>query len=168
MTSLILKKFNKFIFYPDLSNKFLLTSYYSIVPPNKFQVYLKYIFNDRSIYNSIALKALLMLSSIFPKRCLGNSRIILVKFAKNRCISSVYHKITLSDLIPLISYTITKPINTNITLNGFIKESKHFIFPGFIKRLKFPSWDRFVSLSFHQISNKYLYFFLFYKTAYID
>lgn len=168
MTPIIFNKFNKFIFYPDLSNKFLLSSYYSIVSPKKFNVYLKYIFNDHSIYNPIAIKALLMLSSIYPERCLTNSRLILVKFAKNRCISSVFFKLNFNVFIPFFSLYTKKPVKSNIVLRGFVKESKYFIFPGFIKYLRFPFWNHSVALSYKQTTKKHLYFLLFYKTAYLD
>jgi len=168
MTSVIFKKFNKFIFYPDLSNKFLLSSYYSIVKPNNFSVYLRYVFRDHSVANTIGLKAHLMLSSIYPKTCQSSSRLILIKYAKNHCISTIFFKLTLQELAPILMFLIKKPIKTNITLNGFIKESKYFTFPGFVKYLRFPSWRNSVSLSYKQDVKKHLYFLLFYKTAYID
>jgi hypothetical protein len=168
MTRFIFNKFNKFVFYPDLSNKFLLQSYYSIISPKKFDVYLKYIFKDHILYNSTAIKALLMLNSISATRCQLSSRLILVKYAKNRCISSIYQKINLNTFIPLFNICIKKPTNMYITLNGFCKEATYFVFPGFIKRLRFPSWEHSLLLSFKQLQTKNLYFLLFYKTAYLD
>jgi hypothetical protein len=168
MTPFIFNKFNKFVFYPDLSNKFLLQSYYSILSPKNFDVYLKYVFKDHTLYNSTAIKALLMLNSITTARCQLSSRLILVKYAKNRCISSIYQKMNLNTLVPLFNVFIKKPTNMHITLTGFRKEATHFVFPGFIKRLRFPSWERSVLLSFKQPKTKNLYFLLFYKTAYLD
>jgi len=77
-------------------------------------------------------------------------------------------KLTFEDIIPAISLSLKKPTSTNIVLNGSIKESNYFTFPGFIKRLRFPSWERSVTLSYNQTSNKHHYFLLFYKTAYLD
>jgi len=161
-------KFNKFTFYPDLSNKFLFTSASSIISPKSFDIYLKYTFNDRLIYNAYALKALLMLTSIYPTRCHATSRMILVKFAKNRCISSVFLKFSLEELAPVFSLLMKRPTNLTVARNGFLKESKYFTFPGFVKLLKFPFWEHNVSLSLKQSSKNNLYFLLFYKTAYLD
>jgi len=168
MTPITFTKFNKFIFYPDLSNKFLLSSSYTIQKPNKFAVYLRYVFQDPSRYNNIGLKALMMLSSIYPKTCQGTSRMIFIKYAKSQCISTCFYRLTLEDLIPVLAYTTKKPVKTNTALNGFIKEAKHFVFPGFIKYLRFPSWNRSVALSLKQDTKTHLYFLLFYKTAYLD
>lgn len=162
------QKFNKFVFYPDLSNKFLPTSYYSIISPKHFNIYLKYIFSSRTIYSTTALKALLMLSSIYPKRCQASSRMILIKFAKNQSVSSVFFKFNLEEIALLLSLKKKKPIKPSIITDGYIKQAPYFVFPGFIKRLRFPFWERYLNMSFKQDSKKHLYFFLFYKTAYID
>jgi hypothetical protein len=161
-------KFNKYEFFPDLSNKFLFTSTSSIISPKSYDIYLKYTFNDRLIYNAYALKALLMLTSIYPTRCHATSRMILVKFAKNRCISSIFIKFSLQELAPLFSFIMKRPTNLNVAINGSLNESKYFTFPGFVKLLKFPSWEHKVSLSLKQPSINNLYFLLFYKTAYLD
>jgi hypothetical protein len=168
MTHSTFQKFNKFVFYPDLSNKFLPISYYSVMAPKHFNVYLKYIFSSRTVYSSTALKALLMLSSIYPRRCQATSRLILIKFAKNQSVSSVFFKFNLNEIAQTLSLAKKKPIKPSIVTQGFIRQSPYFVFPGFIKRLRFPFWERYINMSFKQDSTKNLYFFLFYKTAFID
>lgn len=144
----ISRKFNQFILNPDLANKFLHSSIQNIIPANRFTVYLKYIFSVPQSYNYIAIKAFLMVSSIYPKRCQGISRLIILKYTKTRRHSIVFLTISLQDFITFAPLLFKNPININTAINGHIKEAKHFVFPGFIKHLRLPSWERSVNISF--------------------
>jgi hypothetical protein len=168
MNALVTKKFDKFIYYPDLANKFLFTSISDIILSRKFNIYLKYIFSQQRNYNYIALKALMMLTSVFPKRCLMSSRLIVLKYTKSRSHSCIYLTLTLDEFIPTINLFMIHPIKPITELNGHIKESKHFIFPGFIKHLRLPRWEHGVNISFDHNTSRSSYPLFFHKTAYID
>jgi hypothetical protein len=168
MINSINRKYNNYIYYPDLSNKFLISSFDNIISPEKFNVYLKYIFSQRRNYGYVALKALMMLTSIFPKRCLISSQLIILKYSKIRCHSIIYLKLNLTDYVSTMQYFIKKPTFSNIVINGHVKESKYFVFPGFVKHLRLPRWERFVNVSYNQVSKECLYPFFFYKTSFID
>lgn len=168
MNSPIITKHNRFIFYPDLSNKFILTSLNDIISPNLYNINLKYIFSGQVQYSFIALKALLMLSSCFPKRCLMGSKMIILKYTKNRLHSFIFIPLSLMEYIHTLKYFIKSPSQITSCIKGHLKESKHFIFPGFIKPLKLPHWDYTVTISYHQSAPLYLYYLFFCKTAYLD
>jgi hypothetical protein len=168
MTPYIFNKFNKFVVYPDLYNKFLLLSINNFPLPKEFMLYLRYIFSNRVTYNYIGLKALVMLMSIYPKRSLLISRIISLRFTRTRCFSSVFVPLTLAEASSFISFTSKKPMAIDTFLNNYIRESTYFVFPGYNKPLRFPSWVRTVNISFNQSSQRNLYTFLFYKTMYFD
>jgi hypothetical protein len=168
MTITNFNKFHKYVFLPDLSNKFLVTSVNSLVKPDSFKIYLKYILSSQRQYNYAAIKALLMLETIYPKRCLMRSKLIIIQYTKTRCHSFIYLELTGREAFGLLTYTSSMPTKLTTTVNAFIKEAKHFVFPTFIKVLQFPSWTRHVNISFQAIAPQYLYTFLFYKTALID
>nr|ADZ99042.1 hypothetical mitochondrial protein 23 [Physarum polycephalum] len=168
MKSLVFSKFNKFIYYPDLANKFILSSFQDIQTTPKYYIYLKYIFSQRRNYNYIAVKALMMLTSVFPKRCLMNTKLIILKYTPTRCHSVIYLRLNFYDFIPTINYFSYRPSEPSTVMHGHLKESKHFIFPGFIKHLKLPHWERLVTISFNQSSINNLYPLFFHKTAYLD
>jgi len=168
MPALVFSKFNKYIYYPDLSNKFLLPALNSFKLPKTYNVYLKYVFSQRSNYSYFALKALMMLSSIFPQRCLMDSHIIVLKYTPARCHSTIYLKVSFDNFVHFINYFNKSPSNPSSVIHGQLKEAKHFIFPGFIKHLRLPHWERLVTISFNQSTDKSLYPLLFHKTAYLD
>lgn len=162
------RKYNNFIVYPDLGHKFLLSSVRNVISPNIFTIYLKYIFSTHKTYTYIALKGLLMLSSIYPRRCQYSSRTIRLRYTKTRIHYLIFLPITLQILISFFHYHLTHPVSITTAMNSFIREAKHFVFPGFIKHLRLPSWEYTVNLSFKHIKITYLYTFFFYKIAYID
>jgi len=56
-------------------------------------------------------------------------------------------------------------MNTNI--HSHIKQSKYFVFPGFIKHLRLPRWEYNVIISYKQVKNENLYPLFFHKTSLI-
>jgi hypothetical protein len=158
-------KFFNYIYLPDLANKFLVTNPYSLKPKNS-TVYFKYVFTNYTTYSPTAIKALMILESIYPLRSMSNSKIITLKFTKPRCHSTVYLPVNLNTLTQFLPYYIKKPCNINSILTSYQKSSKYFIFPGFISHLLFPSWERTVLLSFNIPKDKALT--LFHKSAFFD
>jgi len=161
-------KFNNFIYYPDLLNKFLFTSAKGLNKSLNSEIYLKYILSAQGNYSYLPLKALMMLTSIAPVRCLMNTNIIILKFSKNRTLSYIYLKLTLKQFIPIANQIMISPTRTDTVIFGHINEAKHFIFPGFIKHLRLPKWTYFVNISYNQDFKANLYPVLFHKTAYLD
>lgn len=101
MQALILQKFNKYIYFPDLANKFLYEAYSNVLLSKNFYIYLKYVFSHQKPYNYIAIKGLMMLSSVFPKRCQMTSKLIIVKYTKMRCHSEIYIRLQLNEFVKL-------------------------------------------------------------------
>lgn len=97
-----------------------------------------------------------------------SSRLIILQFTKTRVHSYIYIKMSLQEFVPTISYYILSPTTLDTTINGLSKEAKHFMFPGLIKHLKLPHWERFVTISYNHKLNKHLYTLFFHKTAYLD
>lgn len=164
---MILQKFNKFIYYPDLSNKFLHESYNNVLLSKNFYIYLKYVFSQRKPYNYIAIKGLLMLSSVFPKRCLMTSKLIIVKYTKTRCHSEIHMKLLFHEFVQTMQFNSINPIPMNTNIHSHIKQSKYFVFPGFIKHLRLPRWEYNVIISYKQVKNENLYPLFFHKTSLI-
>jgi hypothetical protein len=144
-----------------------MTTTYELVPFKNFEVIFKAIFTNQHSYYSIALKALLIMESIYPRRCLISSRVIVLRFTKTRCHSTVWLKLNYNEVIPFLSYYIKRPIKQYSALHSSLKQAKYFIFPGNIRKLSIPSWERYVSLSFIT-TGKHLYQLLFYKAAFFD
>ena len=71
----------------------------------------------------------------------------------------------MDEFIKTIQYNIIKPIPTSIIYNGFINEKKYFIFPGYIKSLRFPTWRKMLNICVHRNAS---YLFYFQKAAFID
>lgn len=163
----MISQFNHFIFYPDLANKFLLASVRNIIPSKRFNIQFVSVFTNLHTYAPLAIKILLIMESIFTKRCLSNSRIIRLRFGKARCHSTISLILTLEEVIPLLQLYIRKPMTIKATINTYLREAKYFSFPGYINQLKFPSWNRYVCLSLNQ-HNTNLYTFLLYKAAFFD
>jgi hypothetical protein len=90
-------KFKHFILYPDLANKFLFMSHMVIIPPENFHVHLTYTFSPQRAHNYLALKALMMLSSVCPKKCQTSSRLIIIKYTKTRVHSHIYVPLNLME-----------------------------------------------------------------------
>jgi len=167
MQSFIFKKFNKYLIYPDLANKFLHASLEHLRKETEsFKIYLKYIFTNNEPFSYFGLKAIMMMSSVYPKRCWYTSRMIIVKFSKARCHSIVYMTLVFNEYAELMSYYSRSPTTINMILNSHLKESKYFTFPGFIKHLKLPSWDRKVNMVIEARSSQAT--FLFRKIIFID
>lgn len=166
MRSASFRKFNQYIFFPDLANKFLFVSMKSIPSVEPSKIYLMYIFRQKSVHNYIALKSLIMLNSLHSKICLTSSRIIIVKYAKTQSHSVVYIPLTFTEFINTMLLYSKRPVPITTALKSFINESKHFVFPGFVKYLRLPSWRRNVNISLQ--SNKKNYWLFFFKTAFID
>jgi hypothetical protein len=61
-----------------------------------------------------------------------------------------------------------KPSNIVTASNSYLRQSKYFSFPGFIKQLKFPSWERYVNIVLNQQRKNNLYLMYFYKAAFLD
>jgi hypothetical protein len=161
------KKFNEFIINPDIANKFLISNIKKFPNFQKEAIYLMYIFRQKSPYNFIAIKSLLMLNSVFSKMCQTNTKVIILKFSKAQSHSIVFIKITFNELINIMSFFNKKPANIRKTMTSYLSENKHFLFPGFIKHLKIPSWKQNIKLSF-QGENEKNYWLFFYKTIYFD
>lgn len=96
------------------------------------------------------------------------SRLIILKYTKTRCHSIVYLKLSLNEFASTFLYALMKPISPSIVFHGHVREAKYFVFPGFIKHLKLPSWKRHVNLCMNQSSTAHPYLFFFHKTAYLD
>jgi len=92
-------KYNHFIFYPDLANKFLLASVSNIIPSKRFPTQFVTVFTNLHTYAPLAIKILLTMESIFTQRCLSSSRIITLRFGKARCHSTISLILTLQELI---------------------------------------------------------------------
>jgi hypothetical protein len=161
-------KFFNYIYLPDLANKFLVTNPYSLKLKHP-TVYFKYIFTNYTAYSSTALKALMILESVYPIRSMSNSKIITLKYTKPRCHSTVYLPVDFMSFTKFFPYYIKKPCSIQSALISYQKSSKYFVFPGFTSHLLFPSWERPVLLSFNLLKdskNKALT--LFHKSAFFD
>jgi hypothetical protein len=166
MTNYQFSKFKSFIVHPDLGNKFLLPVQRNIIPLKSFNIYFKYIFSNKQTFGSLGIKVLLMMESIYPKRPNTARNFIALKFGRTRVHSLIYLKLNLDDIIYILSYYIKKPISISTTMNSYLKQT-YFSFPGFINKLKFPSWERNVILTFKHIKQDQ-YIFFFYKTLFLD
>jgi hypothetical protein len=74
-------KFNQYLLYPDLANKFLyhqLQTIPKVLPP----IYLMYIFRQKTAYSFIAIKSLLMLQSLHVTLPTTTTNVIILKFSK--------------------------------------------------------------------------------------
>jgi hypothetical protein len=168
MNNITSEKYNKFIYYPDLANKFLCSSMNNIQSPNKHYIYLSYIFSQRRNYNYIALKALMMLSSIFPKRCRMSSKLIVLQFSRLRCHSIIFFKLNLQEAAATLNLYIKNPVDISNAFTGYVNQARYFIFPGFIKHLRLPHWDRPLNISFNQHNILSSYPLFFHKTSFLD
>jgi len=160
-----LSKFNKFIYFPDLANKFLFSNYHSI--SMKESIYLRYIFTNKQAFNGIPIKAILMIESIYPQRAKTKTRLIFLKFAKTRCHSFIYVKFTVKELYGFLPLFTIKPVSTRV-LKSYLSSSKYFIFPGFVSHLQFPSWNRSVQLSTVLNLSNFKYAYFFHKISYLE
>jgi hypothetical protein len=161
-------KFNQFILNPDMANKFLVTSKVNIPDVSKEKkIYFLYIFRQKTPYSFIAIKALLMISSLHTKSSKTMTKIIVLKLAKKQSHSHVYLEITWYDLIRILPLFYKKPASIHTAMRSYINEQKHFIFPGFIKHLKITSWKHKLNLSYQGPHEKN-YWLFFYKTAFFD
>jgi len=168
MIKLTFSKFKKYIVYPDLSNKNLLAVSKHITPLTSYNIYFKYIFTSFSTYGPLAMKALLMLESIYPKRAESSRKLVTLRTGARRAHSSIYLKLNLEEFYSIYIYCPKKPVDLSIALNMYLQEAKYFIFPGFISLLRFPTWERNVYLTLKQPEKNNHYMFLFYKAAFID
>jgi hypothetical protein len=168
MTPVNFSKFKKFIYFPDFANKFLLSDQNNILPLKNYNIYFKYIFTNQDTYNPLAIKKFLMMESIYPKRCSSSSNIIKLKFTKNRCHSIIFMKLNLDEFVPFYSFYVKRPVNITTATNSLLKQTKYFIFPGFISQLWFPSWERNVVLDLKAAYKTNSYSFLMHKTAFFD
>lgn len=171
MTPVNFNKFNSYICNPDVSYKFLLPKLNHVPSINQFKFYLKYVFTNAHVYNPLTIKAHLMMLSILPIRCESTSRIIKVRYGKNRCHSEIFIKVNMNQLYTILCHQFKKPIPQGIANKGLLKEASFFTFPGFTKILKFTSWQRNINLIFDvktSTRENNAYFMLFYKTAFFD
>jgi hypothetical protein len=146
----------------------MLNSVSDICIAKKENVYLKYIFSQRNSYSFTALKALMMMSSVFPRRCRMKSTVIALQYTKTRCHSDIFFCLRMIDFIPTLQYHIKAPANLPNAFTGLIKESKHFIFPGFIKHLRLPRWNYSVNISYNPKNNLSSYPLFFTKASFLD
>jgi len=168
MTPIIFSKFKNFVYFPDYANKFLLSEQNRISSLKNYNVYFKYIFTNYDTFSPLVLKFFLAIESISPKRCLSYSRIIKLKFTKNRCHSTIYMKLNLDEFIPIYAYYVKRPVSILTVLNSHLKQAKYFAFPGFISHLQFPSWERNITLALYQGNKTNIYTFLMHKAAFFD
>jgi len=168
MDYLVSAKSYNYIFYPDLSNKFMMSSLIQVQQSQKAKLHHHYIFSQQSQYSFTALKALMMLSSVFPRRCLMKTMRFACKDTKVRYNSLVSMVFQQKELIETMKFQNIKPGLSPTAIDGFVKEAKHFAFPGFIKHLRLPYWDRYVNISYNQEDNQSIYLLLFAKTSFLD
>jgi hypothetical protein len=164
MRAAALRKFKQFILYPDLATKFLVASQKNIIAPDCYIVYLMYTFSQRRAYSYLAIKALLMLGSVYPKNCQTSSRIIVLRYTRTRTHSTVYMPLTLFEMASSMSFSFKRPLSIESATKACIGASNFFVFPGFVRQLQFPSWKLGSSLFFNGSS----YWSLFYKSCFID
>jgi len=162
-----LSKFNRYIWYPDFANKFLIQHPYVIASQNNYHVYLRYVFTNFNSFSPIAMKAIIILESIYPQRVMSESSLIILKFGKARCHSSVFLRLTWDQFCTFFMFFNKRPPKLNTIFTSYLKQTKYFVFPGFISLLRFPSWDRLLLLSYHCNSNQKSSF-LFSKSAFFD
>lgn len=162
------EKFNKFIFYPDFSYKFLIKNVREIYSTNNFTIYFLYALSQKRLYNLLAVKTLLMVSSIYPKNPSTFSEVIILKYTKARFNSFIFMKLNLKEAIHSLTFFSKRPIDINKASTAFFPSKRYFIFPGFIQKLRLPSWERPIMLSYNKSEKRTQYLLFFYKIAYLD
>jgi len=162
-----LSTFNKYICYPDFAHKFLIQHPYVILSQNNYHVYLRYVFTNFNSFSPVGMKAIMILESIYPQRVMSESRLIILKFTKTRCHSSVFLRLSWKQFCSFFMFFNKRPQKLETLFNSYLKQTKYFVFPGFISLLRFPSWDRLLLLSYHCNSNQ-KGSFLFQKSYFFD
>jgi hypothetical protein len=136
--------------------------------PENIHFYLSYVFSTQRQYSYLALKALLMLNSVYPKHCQITSRLIILRFTKSRWHSQVLMPLTLIEASNILSFCFKRPINLESFSKSHVNEAKYFVFPGYVKYLKLRSWKFYANLSLPTVSTSRSYWFFFYKTAFLE
>jgi hypothetical protein len=168
MTLLTFNKFDKYLVRPDLCYKFITSTHISLPQPRNFVVYLRYVISPRFTYYIIALKGLMLMEMLYPKRCYMTSKLIILKYRKTRCHCTIFLSLTGEQAFSFFVYTFRKPSSIISTINSFLKETTTFMFPGYVKILRLRTWERTINVSFQQMPIQYQYMFLFYKTALLN
>jgi hypothetical protein len=79
---MFINKLNQYIYYPDLANKFLLSTVYNTIPSKHIKITFTTIFTNLTAYSALPIKLLIMTESIYPIRCQSHSTIIRIRFGK--------------------------------------------------------------------------------------
>jgi len=161
-------KFSNYQLNPDLANKFLVKTKSEIPNFKITAIYLKFTFRQKTPYSFIALKALLMLSSISTKIPVTNTKIVILKFTKKQSHSIVFLSLNFLELIHILTLYYIKPAPIKKVMTSDLREKKYFLFPGFIKHLRIPSWKRNLNIGYHSENKKNTYWLFFYKTIFFD
>jgi len=168
MTTSNFSKFKEYLLYPDLSNKLLVAVYQHIVPLTSYHIFFRYIFTSFTTYGPLAMKAQLLIESIYPTRSESSRKIVKLRTGARRAHSSVFLKLNLEEFYSIYMYCPKKPVDLTIAMNLYLQEAKYFTFPGFVNHLRFPTWERNVYLILKQPEGLNHYMFFFYKAAFID
>lgn len=169
MEQVIFSKFNKYIFFPDLGNKFLYSNNHNIIRYLKNHiVYFEYIFGNYNTFSPIVIKLALVLESVYPKRCSLNTQLIKSKYSKNTIHSRIYLSLTLYEVSLFYQYYTKKPADILKISCYYLKEKKFYSFPGYISMLKFPSWERYLNFNLNVNKKNLNYSFYICKSALLD
>jgi hypothetical protein len=128
MTPVNFDKFINNIYFPDLANKVLKTP--SVRELKQCSITYKYTFTGFENTTPAMMKMVTVLEGIFPKRCQQKTRVIKLKFTKNRCHSEVFLQVSLYDLCGAHIWYLRKPVDAFSSLNCLQQQSKYFCFPG--------------------------------------
>jgi len=163
MTPINIKKFFKFIVFPDFMYRFLLSNNYSIPSLNKIHIDFKYSFSTFNSFSPTAIRMLNSLESIYPKRAFSSKKIIRLSFQRKRIHSFLYLRLNGYEAFTILSYLNRKPNKLAYKLNP-LTERKQIISPTFLSFFRYSVFQR---VTLHHVFNhnrnfvKYLFFALY-------
>lgn len=144
--------------------KFLFKNKYEIQQMKNFYIKLKYIVSTYDTFSPLALKFIVMLESIFPKRVHSFTKLIILKFTESRPHTELYLKLNFDEFMAIFMYYVKKPTNYKMNFDSHLKEKKFFFLPS---RFVFPEWNKTFTLKYeNKFENSNL--FLFHKHAFLD
>jgi len=149
MKDFTFNKFLKYILAPDLSNKLLCPTFRSVPVSKRSFIYLRYVFSGHRQYDFLAIKTLILLETIYPKRAHMSSKLIVLKYAKTRLHSIAFLKLNTHEAFRVLLHSTIKPINHNTVAHGSLKEASFLVFPSLIKPFRLPSTDKWGNVMFH-------------------
>jgi len=130
MTPINIKKFFKFIVFPDFMYRFLLSNNYSIPSLKNIHIDFKYSFNTFNTFSPSAIRMMNSLESIFPRRPFSKKKIITLSFQRKRIQSTLYLRLNGYEAFTILSYLNRKPNKLAYKLNP-LTERKQIISPTF-------------------------------------